>query len=364
MVRTHQGWEFKLGIYQVLLLLLVVLAALLCSFYLGLFSGRNVGYEDALAANTAQLARVPISVDKEIEEEDEKAVTEVYSKLKEASPKTGERKVAPAKERNLAAIKTTDVAPLLDELIPLPQSETVVASNGIVDKTKTNLSVSERVVENVGIEDTKLAQVKDPNDSNDKTEGLIFDTLHGDEGGLKLGALVEQRGKSGEENPKTLEIRNDVGEVPSSTLKPLPFEKESAGVGSQQVTGRISVDSGFVRQDGPSKETKPEAVKVEKKEVASLPPEKTESGIVKSVLPRGWFAQLAAPKEIEDAEDLAKELRSSGFAVVVEKTVVRGERYYRVLCGPEEKREHAEILIEQLKRESYVKTEPFLRRVN
>lgn len=80
-------------------------------------------------------------------------------------------------------------------------------------------------------------------------------------------------------------------------------------------------------------------------------------------VPKGWFAQVAAPKAKADAEQLARTLRGSGFPVVIENANVRGQQYFRVLVGPEGSRDQGERLIAQLKREGSVKGDPFLRSV-
>jgi cell division septation protein DedD len=85
--------------------------------------------------------------------------------------------------------------------------------------------------------------------------------------------------------------------------------------------------------------------------------------MVKQVLPPGYFAQVAAPKRLQEAQDVARRLKRSGFPVVIETAHVRGEDYYRVLVGPEDGKVQAERLVDQLKRESYLSGTAFLRRV-
>jgi cell division septation protein DedD len=77
----------------------------------------------------------------------------------------------------------------------------------------------------------------------------------------------------------------------------------------------------------------------------------------------GWYAQVAAPSRVEDARDLGKKLRSSGFAVQIEQAKVRGQEYFRVLVGPESNRTYAERLVTQLKRERYIQGDPFIKKV-
>lgn len=368
MARMQQSWEIKLGFFQALVLLAVVVLSLLCAFYLGLFSGRNVGYEDALAANTSQLARLPISVEAETEEDDERAVSEVYSKLKEPSSKSidGKRESVTT-EHNLAAIKTTDLAPLVDDLIPLPQADTGSAIvSDVGGKLEERGDDASNGNEQFALNKNNLAEIDQAQIAKDKRASLFYDRVPSDTSGPKLGTLLEKQETQKPNVQKELEKpRVGVEVAPDLTQGNVADRGKQVVTANStgKVTGRLSADVGFVRQTQESDRGEPESLKVMKEEPVSINNE-GESSFVKSILPNGWFAQLAAPKQVADADSLAKQLRDSGFPVVIEKTVVRGEEYYRVLCGPEEKREHAEILINQLKRESYIKAEPFLRRVN
>ena len=84
---------------------------------------------------------------------------------------------------------------------------------------------------------------------------------------------------------------------------------------------------------------------------------------MKRVVPSGYFAQVAAPKNLSDAESVARKLKKSGFPVIVEVANVRGEEYYRVLVGPEQNRVHADRLVGQLRSERYLSGPPFIRQV-
>jgi cell division septation protein DedD len=94
---------------------------------------------------------------------------------------------------------------------------------------------------------------------------------------------------------------------------------------------------------------------------ASVPSKPAAAGLVKRVLPPGYFAQVAAPKSLGEAEQTARQLKSSGFPVVIEVSSKRGQDFYRVLVGPEQNRVHAERLVGQLKSERYLVGAPFIR---
>lgn len=351
MPRSQQVWEMRLGVWQAIVLLIVLFLALLCAFYLGLFSGRNVGYEDALASHSSQLARLPVVAETVLDDLEETATSEVYSKLKEtAVGQRGDLAKQPAKEHKLASIKTTDLAPVADELIPLPEEQEAsqADSGGESDLKKPDET-------NKALANNRF----DSADQGDSLKGradLLFQEERAKPAGPNLGSLLQT-----DPRPERLHVVDSLQEE-RGVDKNIPADRTAAAETTEIVTGRLTGDGGFVRQSSESDQKSPEQPKPDP--TVPLQARESESSFVKETLTAGWFAQLAAPRELADANALAKQLRASGFPVVIEKTTVRGEQYYRVLCGPEEKREHAEILINQLKRESFITVEPFLRRVN
>ena len=82
-----------------------------------------------------------------------------------------------------------------------------------------------------------------------------------------------------------------------------------------------------------------------------------------NVIPKGFYAQVAAPKRLQDAEKLANRLKKSGFPVAVEVASVGNKKFYRVLVGPERSRLYADRLLNQLHTEKYIPTDPFIREV-
>lgn len=87
------------------------------------------------------------------------------------------------------------------------------------------------------------------------------------------------------------------------------------------------------------------------------------SYLVKNVAP-GWYAQVAAPTSINEANVLANKLHSSGFRLVIEKAEINGNTYFRVLVGSEKNKTQAVRLVEQLAREPYIDSTPFVRRMS
>ena len=82
-----------------------------------------------------------------------------------------------------------------------------------------------------------------------------------------------------------------------------------------------------------------------------------------SNLPRGFYVQIASTPNQSDANILSRKVRESGFKAVIEETIVGGNKYYRVLAGPEDTREHANRMAQQISREPYISSAPFVRDV-
>ena len=82
-----------------------------------------------------------------------------------------------------------------------------------------------------------------------------------------------------------------------------------------------------------------------------------------SNIPRGYYVQIASTPNQMDANILSRKVRESGFKAVIEETIVGGSKYYRVLAGPEDTREHANRMAQQISREPYINSQPFVRDV-
>jgi cell division protein FtsN len=114
-----------------------------------------------------------------------------------------------------------------------------------------------------------------------------------------------------------------------------------------------------------------ESKKGETKEEAKLVfPEAKNLAIRKDnakAVPAGWYSQVWASNTEDEASRLANKLKRSGFPVVIEAAAIsstsrsNGSSIYRVLVGPEATRDLAQELLNQLEREKYLETKPFIR---
>lgn len=318
--KNLQQWELRLGVAQVVVLLGMVTGSIACAFYVGFSSGRGVGFEAALERSLAHSPRFPVA-----EGEGNSAShneTDVYARLSAPVPAlASSRKEEPI----LGAIKSTEVAPLGDEVA-----------------VKEQAPLQPKTVE------------------SSETAGLDMDSL------FPIEPSVEEPSK----------FAKNLGEI-----APQPKQERSASVNRPEtIQAAKKTDTGIAKvelkelkpsqkvAEKPAAIVKPATKKTEVAKVANAAPEKpaiaakaADKSLVRQTLPAGWFAQIAAPRKMQDASALASKLKSSGFPVLIESARVRGEEYFRVIVGPEQNKQQAERLIGQLKRESYVQGDPFLR---
>ena len=326
--------EVRLGIIQVVSLLGLTIGSLAGAFCLGFFVGQRAGFEREISSMMASLPKFPVSSDVAGSDVDDQALNEVYAKLQEqTSPGDGQ----------------TDAKGNSSEVSAVPEL-------GSIQETEP--------------------QKDQPLDPLGETEGELM-PQNADENAAPVADLEEQKKLMQENLGQPSDSKNRAGKIESlgSTL-PDKESAESIKIEEPKKPESKSVVTEIVGSKKPEKELekKPlaetqkienvsEKVKEEPKPLVKTPVTEASNVKPQKKIPGGWFAQVAAPKQIDDANKLANNLKQSGFAVMIEAAQVRGEDYFRVLVGPEGSKSQAEILLRQLKRESYIKGEPFIRMV-
>lgn len=311
-------WELRLGLFQVVILLGLTMGLLTCTFFLGYFSGRQVGQDAALSANLSSTIRLPIDATDQAERIDEgesqRVASEVYAKLNdnniEKQPGTDGKTQADDVPK-LGAIDSTDVAPIDN----IPQEDVAAGQKGAAEKSQPTADTAEAAMT---VEPTNVSR-----------EQLLKQVI----------ALEESKPKEKESDDLPVKEKAAAAQKTVVVPTPLPTIKPTETV-----------------------------AKVTPTKIAPTPkPTKTPKATAKAekgeVVQKGWFAQVAAPKKKEDATELSRQLRKSGFSVIVEVAQVKGQQYYRILAGPESSKEQAEKLVDQLKREPYIPTKPFIRQI-
>lgn len=335
--KNIQSWELKLGLPQIVVLVGVLTGSMACAFGIGYVTGQRIGFENALASSVSSLPKYPI-VRSDVGELDEQDVRNVYAELESNSDADQLETETEVELPDLEAVKTVQEEPVVDDLV-------------------VDLLEEEAAEETAADSDTDIEVRVLGEDRPASTTRMAT-----------LGSLVE---KKPVEKTKT-EIALSNGSITAKTTAPVQQETVVAELPSQMA--KISTITPDPVQEMPGKKV-PAVIE---KPVIESPPAETgsipepslavasaaeNSRFLKGSLPRGWYAQVAAPEGMTDANSMATMLSSSGFPVVIEKATVRGQTYYRVLVGPEDDRKRGEILLGQVKRERYLTGQPFIRMV-
>lgn len=336
--KNLERWEMRLGVAQVVIVLGVVTGCMTFAFYLGFFAGKSAGFEFAMETNATSAAKLPISGDgardKSAIDITEQAVSDVYARLNEKAKKEASEdseilddvpSLGSIKEMEHAAPE--NAAPAAPAVKDLPGIESEAHKVWDADETQKEPASDVKVLgDDLPKSETTTAKVN-PAAGNvfGEDEHPIDRAL--DEAGAPKKAVKDDK-------PTDAIVEKEVKkEAPKPTATPVPPTPTPKKVEA--------------KKEEPKKEVK-------KEEGAS---------IIRGAIPKGWFAQVAAPTKLKDAEGVASQLKKNGFRVVIETAKVRGDEYYRILVGPEGNKQQAELLVQQLKRESYLSGSPFIRMV-
>lgn len=341
---------------------------MLCAFYLGLVSGQKAGFESAQTINLTTAAKLPIP-DQYRSDELDSVSSKVYAKLNPSVDELGLGEEDVEDEElpelpQLGMIETTRVV-----------RNTIDSKDNVLDEDNEELREEESENGNIitilskppSLEKNKQ-QVKFKDSESQKTIG----SLKREMAALPDGEEDDSAGLAKNDSLPPPSVSNDVLSNTTSVLESLKNEPVIAAQKSLPVVQEKKVleQPKVVAQEPkavPAKqiEAKPTEPKVtESAQKLSEPaPTKQEqkSPFVKSRVSGGWYAQVAATEKVDDANALAKKLKESGFPVVIEEANIRGEEYYRVLVGPEDERRYSETMVQQLKRETYLKSDPFIK---
>lgn len=371
----ERDFELRLGALQVVIWLGLAVGASVGAYFVGFLQGRGVGYEEGRAPSAVEVAK--LSVTDAVPESGVVTDSAVFDRLNTSPPSPAaseppQKKSAKLAEESVAAkvaqdIKLADEAARLSgdakaELKVGDKGDSAVLGEGARGNAPKGSVDSFRSPGEVGAVD-------------DGSEPDLFGSPEGDGGAPSHVRMLGTDPLADDTNKKDKD----------KTLGAILDERiESArGVGLRDVVdgGAEAKAPGVVaalenvpptavptvRIAPPTTPPKQPTVAPKQPTVApTKKPETTKSSTevsVKKVLPAGYFAQVAAPTKLSDAESVARKLRQSGFPVVVEEAEIKGESYYRVLVGPEDNKVQADRLLEQLRSERYLTSAPFIRKV-
>jgi len=309
-------WEVKFGLVQTFILVGLVTGSMAGAFYFGFYSGQDAGYERAYSSGLGNAPRIPIAVSELPPSASQDAVSEVYARLHDnvAKPGAGAANAAVGGE----------------ELAAIAQSEAVDSPIDVEAGALTD-----------PIDEESLGQIE----SQPIVPGGASKAV--DSAAPTLGNVIDGRAAVAIKPDDSAKSTGSAGKASLKSLAPAVIAPNNE-TQQQKVTVKERVEP---------------VAKVQAAEKAVVEKPTNDKNLVRSILPKGWFAQVAAPRKRADAEVIAKRLKSSGFGVMIESANVRGQEYFRVVVGPEQSRTQVDRLVTQLKRETYIEGEPFPRLV-
>lgn len=339
--RKLKSWQVTFGPIPLIVVLGIFVGCLPVAFYLGFFAGQKVGIEAALNNNLAAAMRLPMSSQGETQDLGEDVLSDVYAKLNDAGL-----------DRKDSAIKVVrDNEPSNGRLAASKQAASAAQEIPEVGRIQTAHDLAQAA----------LGQADAPSSDHAKPEAAARAGTVRVLGGGSVPGVDAERGQASMSGDTLGTIAQKARREEEEAASRREKETIAAAAGRAiepeaiQVPGKPALSAAQPE----SKQVKEPSVTAPSK-VQPLAESKT---LVTKNIPRGWFAQIVAPRTQSEAEIIAGKLKASGFPVIVENAMVRGEEYFRVLVGPEDNRQQAERLLVQLKREPYVKGDPFIRMV-
>lgn len=327
-------WEVRLALSHAAALIGIVTGSLVCAFYLGLASGQRAGFEGAQAALLANVAKFPIPDEyrDRSNTQPEEFANDVYAQLGDPS-----------------ILEDAQPAGDLPTIAKVKEAELLKGEASVKEPSqfKDNVDLIEQESRaELTVKDTGQKIIANPSDLNVGSLSKDSDTLITDTETSPTNSAITVLGSKGKAT--TLgSIKGSNSVVPS--LNQTTEHSEVSREMKSEIKQVAKLDSS------------PKIDSFALESVKKQEPTQNTNSFVREVLPKGWFAQVAAPRQLKDADQLARKLKENGFPVVIEKADVKGEQYHRILVGPEENRNLAQALIGQLKSESYLRGEPFLR---
>ena len=324
--------QIRLGISQLLVTLAFIAGCFLVSFYLGFRSGNAVGFEEAVQGFKTHQTRIPVVVANEDKQLDAEILDKVYAKLKEPAAELGE-KIAKqdqvGKGEGATAGGKAEEKPELAIGQPAPLAEQGLPGDDLLPPESEKSDDSAKLPEDTAAAESALAQLRAGTAQSSgvkgvtvlKPEAAVQQSAQVKPAGEPLLAAIDRSSKNSEEETKPI--------IPATKAPPV------ATVSAVQL-------SAATRSNPPVAEVRPPINQ-------------------RSNVPTGWYAQVAAPKDLKDASQLVSRLRASGFPAVVEQATVRGEAYFRVLVGPKGDKPTADGLVGQLEGQRYLQGRPFIK---
>jgi cell division septation protein DedD len=309
---SNRGWEIRLGALQVVVWLGLAIGGVFGAYFIGFFSGRYVGFETARAASGVDVPKLALS--EEYPERSSQSMANVMGKL------------------NNVATLTQETKPVVGAKNEPPEAQ--------VMKPSQPKSEEDHLKTQDGAESKSAAMFDQDAIFNEQLTDDSSDTA------ASLGSPQREiTGKGG-----------DVRVLGGESAAVIGDTTKAAG-GDSAATAKAAITDSGKQVPPPSQERS----KVSAEQKGPVKDQKKEKLTVVKSLSKGHFAQVGSPKNLAEAEALARNLKRSGFPAIIEETSKGRSPFYRVMVGPEDNKVQASRLVEQIKREPYIKGTVFVR---
>lgn len=323
-------FEVRLTAMPLAALVGVVAGCMFVSFYLGLISGQRAGFESAQAMTTYNTVKMAVPDEFQLDLDNKELGSDAYAKLTDVVSSADLSGDQPSEMPKLESIKNIDE--IENNELNEDGSEPGAALKELAKQQKSSILAP---VESKPKLDPRLAVLG---------KGLEVETVGRKSNVATLGgkgtdslSLTDKVGSKevGENKKANKERNNQMNSDSSSATREPPRVLALAGSNVNKVT-----------------------------EVPKLSnQDRNQLSMVREVVPSGWYTQVAAPRSIRDAEELAERLKNNSLAVMIEMANVRGQEYYRVIVGPDPSRSSAQEHMSQVKSLKLVRGDPFVRLV-
>ena len=349
------SWELRLNAWQSFSFAVVMGLALFVSYYFGILAGQQVGFESARSVTTFDSPKLLIP--ETSPEQSPDAGLDIYARL--SSPRTTETKeIEPLPELGGVEENKVEENSVQENRVQDSSSTNSIESASKTEATEQIEMAGASEVEPKAADAIKVAALPPPSDKQqelpavpaEEPEQQVIEQLV-QEPKPEQKVVLKQTGAA-----EKLEKKEEAISIASKTTEVAPLEHKRAdtqvGEPSEKVT---SVLSNPPIEYANSQASTQSIAQSQQRARLGQPTKRVRS------ISAGWYVQVAAPAREVDAHRLRATLRSSGFRSVIQQSKLGSQNSYRVLVGPEENRQHANILVKQLERERYLKGQPFLK---
>jgi hypothetical protein len=317
------------------------------AYFVGFFSGRYVGFESARESSGSEVAKLPVPDGPQAGLVQNPS--NVYDRLKAPAVMKSPDSSGASAEKALGAPQVK-----AGQLGAVPQ-----IIGGQIGDSEPSKSIERTGSKSASssASDEEETQAAQAGSVDSDLEGLVADV----EGGGPELIIGSDDGLAGAKLPESVRMLGGAEGAKGVVREPLQPQVQPGDqvVGKEVKTAKSASSADALLEERIANARSDSA----KSATAGAATQSKDSGpLVRKVVPSGYFAQVAAPKKLGEAEAIAGKLKRSGFPVVVESASVAGQSFYRVLVGPEQNKARADILVSQLKSESYLAGDPFIRK--